>query len=148
MKYVSINTFGVISVLLFALITSTEQFFTFDSRDSKGFHNLPRANSFEKMAPPNEDTVDSITTTTATTVDPLAEELRNLEIIIGITSHNINKLNAKFSNLQNPPSIYVTEYQELSSKLNDLHDKRNEILEKLQQQNESIEPEDSFEVNI
>lgn len=61
-------------------------------------------------------------------------ELRNLQSVINVTRENIDALNAKFANLQEPPPMYIKEYQELASKLHELRDKELEIMEKLQQQ--------------
>lgn len=49
-----------------------------------------------------------------------------------VTRENIDVLNAKFADVPNPPPIYMTEFSELLSKLNDLEDKEME-LEKLEQ---------------
>lgn len=87
-------------------------------------------------------------------LDPLSEELRNIQSVIHVTRENIDALNAKFANLQEPPPMYITEYQELTSKLHEFEIKEHELIEKLQQ-NEILEPPDppepeehSTEVNI
>lgn len=80
-------------------------------------------------------------------VDPLAEELRNIESVIIVTSRNIDALNEKFANRHDPPLMYINEYQELTSRLHELEEKKLELTEKLQQ-NESPEPtEESLEVS-
>ena len=58
----------------------------------------------------------------------------------------IDALNAKFANLQEPPSMYVAEYQELTSKLHELEIKEHELVERLQQ-NEIEPPEPEEEVH-
>lgn len=95
--------------------------------------------SLEKMSSPSDDTDDLM-------IDPLAEELRNIESVISVTSRNIDALNAKFANLQNPPSMYVAEYQELTSRLHELEEKKHEITEKLQQNESPEPPEETIEV--
>ncbi|XP_055309528.1 raf homolog serine/threonine-protein kinase Raf isoform X1 [Sitodiplosis mosellana] len=87
--------------------------------------------SREKMSSPSDDTDDLM--------DPLAEELRNIESVIIVTSRNIDALNAKFANRQDPPPMYITEYHELTSRLHELEEKKLELTEKIQQ-NESPEP--------
>lgn len=81
--------------------------------------------------------------------DPLSDELRNIQSVIHVTRENIDALNEKFANLQEPPPMYVTEYQELTSKLHELEIKEHELIEKIQQQNETIEqPEEPTEVRF
>ncbi|KAH8250480.1 hypothetical protein KR038_003444 [Drosophila bunnanda] len=80
--------------------------------------------------------------------DPLAEELHNVQLVKHVTRENIDALNAKFANLQEPPAMYLTEYQELTSKLHELEAKEHELMEQLnalqQQQQQSHEaPEES-----
>lgn len=81
-------------------------------------------------------------------IDPLAEELRNIESVICVTSRNIDALNAKFANLQDPPPMYIAEYQELTSRLHELEEKKHEITEKLQQNESPEPPEENIEVKI
>ncbi|XP_068159055.1 LOW QUALITY PROTEIN: raf homolog serine/threonine-protein kinase Raf [Drosophila tropicalis] len=66
--------------------------------------------------------------------DPLAEELHNVQLVKHVTRENIDALNAKFANLQEPPAMYLNEYQELTSKLHELEAKEHELMEQLQQQ--------------
>lgn len=40
--------------------------------------------------------------------DPLAEELHNVQLVKHVTRENIDALNAKFANLQEPPAMYLT----------------------------------------
>ncbi|XP_037932532.1 raf homolog serine/threonine-protein kinase Raf-like [Teleopsis dalmanni] len=68
--------------------------------------------------------------------DPLAEEMRNIQSVIHVTRENIDALNAKFANLQEPPAMYITEYQELTSKLHELEAKEQELMEQLNAQQE------------
>lgn len=91
------------------------------------------------MSSPSDDTDDLM-------IDPLAEELRNIESVIIVTSRNIDALNEKFANLQNPPLMYVVEYQELTSRLHELEEKKHEITEKLQQNESPEPPEETIEV--
>lgn len=96
--------------------------------------------SSEKMSSPSDDTDDLM-------IDPLAEELRNIESVINVTSRNIDALNAKFANRQDPPPMYISEYQELTSRLHELEEKKLELTEKMQQNESPEPPEESLEVN-
>ncbi|XP_034952103.1 raf homolog serine/threonine-protein kinase Raf [Chelonus insularis] len=64
--------------------------------------------------------------------DPLRSELRNIHSVIHVTRQNIDALNSKFAGFQHPPSIYLTEYQELTSKLHELETKEQKLNEILQ----------------
>lgn len=79
-------------------------------------------------------------------LDPLSEELRNIQSVIHVTRENIDALNAKFANLQEPPPMYITEYQELTSKLHELELKEHELVEQIQQQNDEQEQEQEQEI--
>lgn len=72
-------------------------------------------------------------------LDPLLDELHNVESVIHVTRENIDALNAKFASLQEPPALYVAEYQELTSKLHELEAKQAELLEHLNGQDEKFE---------
>lgn len=61
------------------------------------------------------------------------DDLRNIQNIITVTRNNIDALNAKFANLQEPPVMFVTEYQELTGKLHELKTKEHDLLERIQQ---------------
>lgn len=78
----------------------------------------------EKMSSSTDDSEDL--------ADPLNEELRNVLSVMHVTRENIDALIAKFANFQEPPSMYLEEYQELTSKLHELEIKEQELNEKLQ----------------
>lgn len=61
----------------------------------------------------------------------LLDELKNIRSVIRLTKDNIDALNAKFACFQHPPSMYLTEYQELTSKLHDFLMKEHELMEQL-----------------
>lgn len=81
-------------------------------------------------------------------LDPLSQELRNIQSVIYLTRENIDALNAKFANLQDPPPMYVAEYQELTSRLHELEAKEHELTEKIQQNESPEPPEEQIEVTI
>lgn len=64
---------------------------------------------------------------------PLMDDLRNVQNIMTVTQNNIDALNAKFSNLKNPPELILTEVQELVSKLQDLKEKEQDLHKRIQQ---------------
>lgn len=68
--------------------------------------------------------------------DALSEELKNIQLVILVTRENIDALNAKFANLQEPPPMYIAEYQELTSKLHELEAKETELMEQINSQQE------------
>ncbi|XP_026323788.1 raf homolog serine/threonine-protein kinase Raf-like [Hyposmocoma kahamanoa] len=71
---------------------------------------------------------------TSTDSDDVADptyEIRNIQSIINVTRENIDALNAKFAGLQHPPTLYLTEYQELTSKLHNLELKERTLRELL-----------------
>lgn len=97
--------------------------------------------SGRKMSSPSDDADESMH-------DPLADELRNIESVIIVTRRNIDALNEKFANLQEPPAMYIIEYQELTQKLHELETKKCELTERVRQ-SESPEPaEENPEVSI
>lgn len=57
------------------------------------------------------------------------QELRNLENVMSLTRANIDALNAKFADFQDPPKMYVREYEELTSKLHELEAEERRLLE-------------------
>lgn len=63
--------------------------------------------------------------------DPLCSELCNIQSVIHVTRQNINALNSRFASMQNPPSIYVKEYNELTSKLHELEFRKQKLNELL-----------------
>lgn len=64
--------------------------------------------------------------------DPMTYELRNIQSIINVTRENIDALNAKFADFPHPPSMYLTEYQELTSKLHNLELEEHKLIEQIQ----------------
>lgn len=63
--------------------------------------------------------------------DPVRYELQNIQNVIHVTRQNIDALNSRFAAFQHPPSIYITEYQELTSKLHELESKEHKLNELL-----------------
>uniref|UniRef100_A0A182FLQ1 Phorbol-ester/DAG-type domain-containing protein n=1 Tax=Anopheles albimanus TaxID=7167 RepID=A0A182FLQ1_ANOAL len=63
----------------------------------------------------------------------LEEDLRNIKSVIHVTRENIDALNAKFADFQQPPALYLEEYQELTSKLHDLEIKEQALIDRKMQ---------------
>ncbi|KAF4517270.1 hypothetical protein B566_EDAN008604 [Ephemera danica] len=57
--------------------------------------------------------------------------LRNIQSVIRLTRKNIDDLNGKFAVFQHPPSMYLKEYQELTSKLHEFELRESELVELL-----------------
>lgn len=95
--------------------------------------------SEQKMPSPSDVNDDSLN-------ESLADELQNIECVIVVTRRDINALNDKFANIGKPFQLYLEECKELSAKLEELEAKKNELIERLRQ-NDSPEPlEDSFDM--
>lgn len=61
----------------------------------------------------------------------IQQELKNIENVISLTRANIDSLNAKFAGLQNPPAMYLKEYEDLTSKLHELEAEERRLLDQL-----------------
>lgn len=96
-------------------------------------------NTGRKMSSPSDD-ADELSS------DPMADELQNIESVIIVTRRNIDALNDKFANLQDPPQMYLVEYQELTSKLHELETKKHELTERMRQNDSPEPPEENLEV--
>ncbi|KAK7580668.1 hypothetical protein V9T40_001297 [Parthenolecanium corni] len=68
----------------------------------------------------------------------IQNELLNIRNVIQVTRNNLSSLEAKFSDLRDPPLLFISEQEELSSKLQEL--KQKELLLS-QQLNETRKPE-------
>lgn len=59
-------------------------------------------------------------------------ELENVQSVIHLTKENIDALNARFSKFNPSPKIYLEEYQELTTKLHELKNMEQNLIEKIQ----------------
>lgn len=73
----------------------------------------------------------------------IQQELRNIESVISLTRANIDALNAKFAGFQHPPTMYIKEYNDLTSKLHELEAEEMRLKELKEQMNGRESPEDS-----
>lgn len=79
--------------------------------------------------------INSDNMSTSTDSDDVADptsEIRNIQSIINVTRENIDALNAKFAGFQRPPSLYLSEYQELTTKLHSLEQRERTLRELVQ----------------
>lgn len=81
-------------------------------------------------------------------LDPLSEELRNIQSVIFITRENIDALNSKFASFQEPPPMYVQEYGDLTSRLHELELIERELVEKIQQIENVETVDESVEASV
>ncbi|XP_022651510.1 serine/threonine-protein kinase B-raf-like isoform X2 [Varroa destructor] len=58
-------------------------------------------------------------------------ELKNIRNMIRLTQTNLEMLNQRFSGYQHPPSIYLQEYEYLTSRLDDFQSREQELLDAL-----------------
>lgn len=63
----------------------------------------------------------------------IQNELLNIRNVIQLTKDNLSALEAKFSELEHPPSLYFSEQQELMSKLQELESKEVELMQQLKE---------------
>ncbi|KAJ8882786.1 hypothetical protein PR048_014600 [Dryococelus australis] len=61
--------------------------------------------------------------------DPLYDELHNIRSMIRLTRQNIDALNKRFGAIQDPPSMYLSEYKELTCKLHNFEAKEQELVD-------------------
>ncbi|XP_078678691.1 serine/threonine-protein kinase B-raf-like isoform X9 [Branchiostoma floridae x Branchiostoma belcheri] len=63
--------------------------------------------------------------------EEIMDEVQNVRKVINLTRQNLEALNARFADLQKPPSIYIEEYEELTSKLDELQAREQELLDRM-----------------
>ncbi|XP_022245256.1 raf homolog serine/threonine-protein kinase phl-like isoform X3 [Limulus polyphemus] len=68
---------------------------------------------------------------TLTVCSPPVEELQNIRSMIRLTRGNLEALNAKFAQYQHPPSMYITEFEDLNSKLNEFQLQEQRLVDQL-----------------
>lgn len=58
-------------------------------------------------------------------------ELKNIRNMIRLITDNLDNLNGRFAGMQHPPKCYVTEYEQLTTKLNEVQNSELKLLEQL-----------------
>ncbi|XP_064631995.1 serine/threonine-protein kinase B-raf-like isoform X2 [Lineus longissimus] len=61
----------------------------------------------------------------------LQEELRNIQNVIRLTKENLEALNAEFGKHQHPPTMYLQEYEGLTSKIHELQLKEQKLQDQI-----------------
>lgn len=74
----------------------------------------------------------------------IQQELKNIENVISLTRVNIDALNEKFADFQQPPPMYLKEYDDLTSKLHELEAEKRRLLEQLRNGRDSPEVNDCY----
>lgn len=59
----------------------------------------------------------------------MCDELDNIQSVICLTRENIEALNSRFADYQEPPTIYLEEYAELTTKLHELEQREQELID-------------------
>ena len=72
---------------------------------------------------------------TESELDILNEELKMIQKVIHLTRQNIDDLNRKFASFEHPPSMYLTEYEELRMKLHNFEENESDLLQQIDQLN-------------
>ncbi|CAG0882912.1 unnamed protein product [Darwinula stevensoni] len=80
---------------------------------------------------PGADSVADVMECDLDTRTNLHDQLKNIQNMIRVTKENVDFLIAKFAGLEDPPSLYLHEYRELTGKLHDFESKEQELMEKL-----------------
>ncbi|XP_054271356.1 raf homolog serine/threonine-protein kinase Raf [Macrosteles quadrilineatus] len=75
-------------------------------------------------------------------LESLQDELINIRSVINLTRENIDALLAKFAGFQHPPSMYLSEYHELTSKLHEFEVKEQQLIEEIS--NGRASPQDTL----
>ncbi|XP_062559836.1 raf homolog serine/threonine-protein kinase Raf isoform X4 [Armigeres subalbatus] len=106
-----------------------------ETATAKDTGKLPNLSLYEErtMSADTDDTDDEQQLEVLDPYSQLEEDLRNIKSVIHVTRENIDALNAKFADFQQPPTLYLEEYQELTSKLHDLETKEQELMERKSQ---------------
>ncbi|XP_065172659.1 raf homolog serine/threonine-protein kinase Raf-like [Atheta coriaria] len=68
------------------------------------------------------------------------QELRNIESVINLTRRNVDDLNARFVDFQQPPAMYLKEYDDLTMKLHELEAQKQTLLERVNGADEEQQP--------
>ncbi|ELT95667.1 hypothetical protein CAPTEDRAFT_197342, partial [Capitella teleta] len=63
--------------------------------------------------------------------ETLEEEIKNIKSVIRITTQKLVELNERFGKQQNPPSIYIQEYEGLTNRIHELQLREQLLQDKL-----------------
>lgn len=128
-----------------AIVTVTKwEFAMAVIKDLNTTNNIRKLNgNFANIFHSNNNSFNSFDSFTMSTdsedMDPLQYELRNIQNVIHFTRQNIDALNAKFADFQHPPPMYLSEYQELTSKLHEFEVEEHKLMEQISNGRDSPE---------
>lgn len=69
-------------------------------------------------------------------------QLTNIRKMIRLTRDNLSKLNERFAGIQHPPKMYINEYEQLTTKLNEFQNQEQRLMEQLSEENSSSDQEE------
>ena len=70
-------------------------------------------------------------------------QLNNIRNMIRLTTDNLSKLNERFAGFRHPPQIYLNEYEQLTTKLNEFQNQEQKLMEQLSNEENSDEEQDA-----
>lgn len=109
-------------------------------KDLNTTNNIRKLNgNYSNLANTNNNSLEFAMSTDSEELDPLQYELRNIQNVIHFTRQNIDALNARFADCQHPPSMYLSEYQELTSKLHEFEVEEHKLMEQISNGRDSPE---------
>ncbi|XP_076332952.1 serine/threonine-protein kinase A-Raf-like isoform X2 [Tachypleus tridentatus] len=86
---------------------------------------IPNLNLDSQSKSPNDEAFSNEENRT------IQDELKNIRSMIKLTRRNLEALNAKFAQYQHPPSMYITEFEDLNSKLNEFQLQEQRLVDQL-----------------
>lgn len=64
-------------------------------------------------------------------------QLTNIRNMIRLTADNLSKLNERFAGIKHPPPLYISEYEQLCTKLDEFQTQEQKLVEQLSEENPS-----------
>lgn len=76
-------------------------------------------------------------TPNANSVQDKEAQLINIRNMIRLTTDNLSKLNERFAGFRHPPQMYINEYEQLTTKLDEFQCQEQKLMEQLSEENPS-----------
>lgn len=70
-------------------------------------------------------------------------QLTNIRNMIRLTADNLSKLNERFAGFKHPPQMYINEYEQLTTKLDEFQYQEQKLMEQLSEENPSDHEQDN-----
>lgn len=70
-------------------------------------------------------------------------QLTNIRNMIRLTTDNLSKLNERFAGFKHPPQMYINEYEQLTTKLDEFQCQEQKLMEQLSEENPSDHEQDN-----